>query len=80
MAANNRVRTAAKVKVDKDKVVAEDSAAGRISKRIANCKLENANCKLSGAWVMTPEDLLERLINFAARVGKVVDALPDSGQ
>lgn len=27
---------------------------------------------------MTPDELLERLINFAARVGKVVDALPDS--
>src|SRR5204862_2383204 len=28
--------------------------------------------------IMTPEELLERLINFAARVGKVVDALPDT--
>jgi len=27
---------------------------------------------------MTPDELSERLINFAARVGKVVDALPDS--
>jgi four helix bundle protein len=27
---------------------------------------------------MTSEELLERLINFAARVGKVVDALPDT--
>jgi len=27
---------------------------------------------------MTPEELLERLIEFAARVGKVVDALPDT--
>ena len=27
---------------------------------------------------MTSEELLERLIEFAARVGKVVDALPDS--
>ena len=27
---------------------------------------------------MTPEELLERLIDFAARVGKVVDALPDT--
>jgi four helix bundle protein len=27
---------------------------------------------------VTPDELLERLINFAARVGKVVDALPDS--
>lgn len=27
---------------------------------------------------MTSEDLLERLIDFAARVGKVVDALPDT--
>ncbi len=25
---------------------------------------------------MTPDELSERLINFAARVGKVVDALP----
>lgn len=27
---------------------------------------------------MTPTELSERLINFAARIGKVVDALPDS--
>src|SRR5438552_9094293 len=27
---------------------------------------------------MTPDELAERLINFAARVGKVVDALPDT--
>ena len=27
---------------------------------------------------MTSEELLERLIDFAARVGKVVDALPDT--
>jgi len=27
---------------------------------------------------MTPGELSERLINFAARVGKVVDALPDT--
>ena len=27
---------------------------------------------------MTPDQLLERLIDFAARVGKVVDALPDT--
>ena len=27
---------------------------------------------------MTPEELIERLIQFAARVGKVVDALPDT--
>jgi four helix bundle protein len=27
---------------------------------------------------LTSEELLERLINFAARVGKVVDALPDT--
>jgi len=27
---------------------------------------------------MTPDELSERLINFAARVGKVVDALPDT--
>ena len=26
---------------------------------------------------MTPDDLSERLWNFAARIGKVVDALPD---
>ena len=30
-----------------------------------------------GAEVMTPDELSERLINFAARVGKVVDARPD---
>jgi len=27
---------------------------------------------------MTPDELVERLIDFAARVGKVVDALPDT--
>ncbi len=27
---------------------------------------------------MTPEELSERLLEFAARVGKVVDALPDT--
>ncbi len=27
---------------------------------------------------MTSDELVERLINFAARVGKVVDALPDT--
>ena len=27
---------------------------------------------------MTPGELSERLINFAARIGKVVDALPDT--
>lgn len=27
---------------------------------------------------MTPTELSERLINFASRIGKVVDALPDS--
>ena len=27
---------------------------------------------------MTPDELVERLINFAARVGNVVDALPDT--
>src|SRR5262245_37271473 len=28
--------------------------------------------------VMTPEELSERLLDFAARTGKVVDALPDT--
>jgi len=27
---------------------------------------------------VTPDEMVERLINFAARVGKVVDALPDT--
>lgn len=27
---------------------------------------------------MAPEDLLERMLDFAARVGKTVDALPDT--
>src|SRR5438876_12053825 len=27
---------------------------------------------------MTPDEMVERLINFAARVGKAVDALPDT--
>ncbi|MEK6407582.1 MAG: four helix bundle protein [Acidobacteriota bacterium] len=40
--------------------------------------MKNENCKLKEAEVMTPDELSERLINFAARVGKVVDALPDT--
>jgi len=27
---------------------------------------------------MTSDELIERLLNFAARIGKVVDALPDT--
>jgi four helix bundle protein len=32
----------------------------------------------SGAEIVTADELSERLINFAARVGKVVDALPET--
>jgi TIGR02436 family protein len=34
--------------------------------------------KLRGGISMTSDELLERLIDFAVRVGKVVDALPDT--
>jgi four helix bundle protein len=34
--------------------------------------------KLRGGLSMTSDELLERLIDFAVRVGKVVDALPDT--
>jgi four helix bundle protein len=37
------------------------------------------NRELKIAGLMTPDDLSERLWQFAARVGKVVDALPDTG-
>jgi four helix bundle protein len=42
--------------------------------------LQNANWQtLAAAFVdMTPEELSERLWDFAARIGKVVDALPDT--
>jgi four helix bundle protein len=49
--------------------------------QIAICKLQIANCQkafeLEGD-AMNSEQLSERLIDFAARVGKVVDALPES--
>src|SRR5438874_58336 len=50
---------------------------------MGNCKMQIAKCKLAIAidgrrrW-MNPEQLADRLINFAARVGKVADALPDT--
>ena len=40
--------------------------------------LIDINAVLRYPWVMTPEELSERLWQFAARVGKVVDALPDT--
>jgi four helix bundle protein len=41
--------------------------------------LQIENCRLPQEEnVMTPDELVERLLNFAARVGKVVDALPDT--
>lgn len=56
--------------------------------RIANCKVDIANRKLiSGTagtrdngcgWGMKPDDLSERLLELAVRVGKVVDALPET--
>jgi four helix bundle protein len=44
--------------------------------QIENCELQIENW-FRGA-IVTSEELIERLINFAARVGKVVDALPDT--
>jgi four helix bundle protein len=47
--------------------------------QIANCKLQIGEKHLSTKIVaMTPDELSERLIDFAARVGKLVDALPDT--
>jgi four helix bundle protein len=56
--------------------------------KIENCKLRNANRTLKGGRVVTAEgggtdgcraeEIEERLLEFAARVGKVVDALPDT--
>ncbi len=44
-----------------------------------NCKLQIANCKFEDRRTgMTPEEMAERLICFAARIGKVVDALPET--
>jgi four helix bundle protein len=41
--------------------------------------LQIENCRLPQEEnVMTPDELVERLLNFAARGGKVVDALPDT--
>jgi four helix bundle protein len=46
--------------------------------------LQIANCKLQiGDWraveiAMTPDELSERLLDFAVRVGNVVDALPET--
>jgi four helix bundle protein len=55
---------------------------------IANCKLQISNCKLQieanriqeqiEVTAMKPDDLLERLLDFGARVGLVVDALPNT--
>jgi four helix bundle protein len=44
---------------------------------IAHCKLQISNCKLTEG-VMTPEGLLDRLIIYAASVGKLVDSLADT--
>jgi four helix bundle protein len=41
-------------------------------------KLQIAKCKLEDNATMTPEELGDRLIDFAGRIGKVVDALPDT--
>ena len=38
---------------------------------IANCKLAIANCKLNKGCQMKPDDLSERLLDFAARMGNV---------
>src|SRR5690349_99560 len=42
--------------------------------QIANCRSQIADW---GA-AMTPDELSDRLLDFAARVGKVVDALPET--
>jgi four helix bundle protein len=45
--------------------------------QIAKCKLQNEK-RISKEQAMTPDELGNRLIDFAARIGKVVDALPDT--
>jgi four helix bundle protein len=53
-----------------------------VARAIANWQLQIANCKLGQALHGDPEQdldsasLADRLLDFAARVGKVVDALP----
>ena len=37
-----------------------------------------ANCKLETRQTMKPEELADRLMEFAARIGTVVDALPET--
>jgi four helix bundle protein len=37
-----------------------------------------ANCKLERRWAREAGRMSERLLNFADRVGKLVDALPDT--
>jgi four helix bundle protein len=47
--------------------------------QIAKCKFQiEDSTYLAGGSLVTPEELSDRLINFAARVGKVADALPDT--
>ena len=41
--------------------------------QIAKCKLQKSKLE-----EMRPQDLSERLLEFAVRIGKVVDALPDT--
>jgi four helix bundle protein len=51
-----------------------------------NCKLQNPKLQTVEHSItlqhlgesMTPEELSDRLLDFAARIGKVVDALPDT--
>jgi four helix bundle protein len=40
--------------------------------------LANVHFPFSEEQAMTPDELSERLLNFAVRVGKVVDALPET--
>jgi four helix bundle protein len=40
--------------------------------------MQIAKCKLADGEFMTPEILADRLVDFAARIGKLVDALPDT--
>jgi four helix bundle protein len=41
-------------------------------------QIQNENIKRSMTLIMTPKELSNRLWHFAARVSKVVDALPDT--
>jgi four helix bundle protein len=43
-----------------------------------SCKMQNGGGSDSALAARQPQDLSERLLNFAVRVGKAVDALPNT--